>query len=248
MIRRNDAKLANCAEEGDFLALESLLKDGTRISNNVFFHFVHEGNAKVVDFLLRHGAKPNIYNYRNKTPLLEAIDYWSEEIVEILLSNGANPNWEDDIDGTTPLIAAIQKENFKIVCKLLNRGAGIDVSDDYGQSPLRIALCRKGPSIVLELLRRGANMYASPIIESCFWRKHVLHEYGWVYRGMFLHRLICDNVLALCFLDFSPYILLWIINWIPFAKESTTNMSEKEKFDLILRILGSCNTSINKIN
>jgi ankyrin repeat protein len=53
--------------------------------------------------LLRHGADPNAKTQRGKTPLHFAVASGREDLCQILLANGSNPNAATTIERETPL-------------------------------------------------------------------------------------------------------------------------------------------------
>lgn len=86
------------------------------------------GNRRNLDWLLRHGADPNLAN--SSTPLKEAVDADDPETVRFLLERGADPNvvyWTD----ATVLFTAVTKhteghrydKNLEVIRLLLKHGA-----------------------------------------------------------------------------------------------------------------------------
>ena len=52
----------------------------------------YHGHAALVRLLLSHGADPNRLNDRKQSPLAGAIFKGEEEVVEVLLAGGADPD------------------------------------------------------------------------------------------------------------------------------------------------------------
>jgi uncharacterized protein len=105
---------------------------------------VRDNNTQVVETLLKHGADVSVRNNKGRTPLWcvvktpefveEAIqfsDYLQRfhiDVVQILLSKGADINSKDDFM-TTPLMAAAHRGMPNLVHLLLKQGAdGADVT------------------------------------------------------------------------------------------------------------------------
>ena len=65
----------------------------------------------------------------------------ADDMVQLLLQNGANPNVRD-IKGNTPLHLAACSAKVPIITLLLSHGADICALDFNGQTPLHLALSR----------------------------------------------------------------------------------------------------------
>ena len=76
---------------------------------------------------LKDGANPNLIigdssPYDASSPLHKAVLSENIKLVEILLDNGADPNFYDETN-ITPLIYAIDNKNLPMMILLLDRGA-----------------------------------------------------------------------------------------------------------------------------
>jgi len=93
-----------------------------------------------------------------RTMLFQAILAGSENIVLILLQNGATVNLKDH-KGWYPLHYAAQNYRAKIANLLLKKGADIEAKDDYGNTPLwRSVFASQGRGEMISLLlSHGAN-------------------------------------------------------------------------------------------
>jgi uncharacterized protein len=90
------------------------------------------------------------------TPLFYAISSVHAELVEYLLSKGADPNHQAD-NGETPLLIAVKKGNLPIVERLLQKGAQVDTFGEDGFTPLTISTGNGDKPIFDFLLSRGAK-------------------------------------------------------------------------------------------
>jgi uncharacterized protein len=104
------------------------------------------------------GANVNYLIERKETLLYSATCIAREEMVEILLKNGANPNLRGK--SGDPLSVACAVGNLRICELLIEHGANIEAVDETIGTPLLIAVDCQHPSIVRLLVNKGANIYA----------------------------------------------------------------------------------------
>lgn len=116
--------------------------------------------------LIRAGADVNFSGTNTSTPLILASHNGYQNIVKILIDNNVDLNKMGQMifsdktrTKTTALIQATHTGNECIVEELLNAGADVNtVRTPDGVSPLQIASSMNNPSIVLKLIKAGANL------------------------------------------------------------------------------------------
>lgn len=126
--------------------------------------------------LLSAGLDVNAYydlGYNAKyTPLQLAIMIEYEELIQMLLKAGADPNQEDPRGRKdTPLHLAVHKRNWFIVDMLLEAGADPNKPDVYGMVPLNFAL-RGDIGLAERLLKGGAD----PKVKSKYGGKNLIMQ------------------------------------------------------------------------
>lgn len=100
------------------------------------------GNSLRVSTLL--DQNPSLLEERGldgSTALSLAAKYGMTEVVEFLLSKGANVSSKDEM-GRTPLILAVEFGHAEIAGVLIAKGADVNAKSDSGQTPLTIAESR----------------------------------------------------------------------------------------------------------
>ena len=106
--------------EQKFAATKLLLEYGYKLYNFDYGSFINikDYEIEIAKLLLEYVKDPNI---KNKA-LLSAAKTNQIEMVRLLLDNGVDPNFQNE-DNTTPLKAAIEKQNLPMMILLLDRGA-----------------------------------------------------------------------------------------------------------------------------
>jgi ankyrin repeat protein len=108
-----------------------------------------------VEALLNSGAKLDLASATGRSPLHEAAQFSSKEVVSLLLKRGANPNALDN-QGRSPLHSAMAHRHPRIVVKtakrLLKHGADPNHRDRNGTSALHIPASCVHPNYAKRLL------------------------------------------------------------------------------------------------
>ena len=91
------------------------------------------------------------------TPLHYAAVEGNKEVVELLITKGADVNAKDDQSGETPLHFAAFSGHKEIVELLIAKGADVNAKDDDGKTPLDSAIRRKHSEIADLLRKHGAK-------------------------------------------------------------------------------------------
>ena len=131
----SDGRLWQEVEDDDFIAIESLIREGVSVNT-------------------RHPS--------GLTPLLLAAGHGNPRMVKLLLDSGADVFTVDSRAGASALRKACQGGSVEVVRLLVEAGAFIDsVAPTTGHTPLMDALWFKYPDIVQYLLDQeaGLNLY-----------------------------------------------------------------------------------------
>ncbi|XP_041979704.1 protein TANC2 isoform X2 [Aricia agestis] len=112
------------------------------------------GRAALVLRLLDAGA--DVGGSGGKVPLILAAAEGHDDVVEILLDHGADPD-AVDADGIPALGWATLRSKIPTAVVLLDRGATIDLPDGSGRTPLGLA-CGGPAELASLLLERGASL------------------------------------------------------------------------------------------
>ena len=132
-----------------------------------FFEAISSGTAEKVKLMLTLGQDPNVKNSDGFSPLNVAIKTQNPELVEMLVSAGADVNAvEVDSEGYAPyprplLHFAITHSSGETstVNLLISAGANVNAVDEYGITPLHMA-ADENPRITSILISAGANVNA----------------------------------------------------------------------------------------
>lgn len=141
------------AESGDTNSLARYLQAGSNVNDAVVcYRYGHRtahllqiasasGQVGAVDFLLKHGANPNLEDFNGSTPLLSALrdDETHLGVLRILLRAGADPNLRSSSGFWTPLISAADFGQTESIKCLLSAGADVRATNSQGLTALHFA-------------------------------------------------------------------------------------------------------------
>ena len=154
------------------------LLTGCMSTQETFMKMIRKGDCQRVNDCISKGADVNIKDRDGRTPLYEACSGKSKEIVELLISKGADVNAEvcydadvpDSVKGKanvpkrrsieTPLIAAIRWSTDDIARLLILHGADVKAKDEEGWTCMHWAADRNNKVISELLISKGADVNA----------------------------------------------------------------------------------------
>ena len=150
-------KIEEWISDGGGLLLDSV---ATLVRRNQFKGRSEQVYA-VVDLLMRRKVDVETPNQDGATALhVAARCKEDQDVVALLVENGANLEARNNVYGGTPLMNACREGTTKTVLYLIDRGAEIDARADNGQTALHQAVCRgdhKDEAMMRILIRHGAK-------------------------------------------------------------------------------------------
>ncbi|EGY28775.1 Ankyrin repeat protein [Candidatus Regiella insecticola 5.15] len=173
----------SAAADGHIEAVEMLIEKGAPVNSQdgylrtaLFLVCTYGGKnkAEIVRILFENNANPNIIGFHGRTPLHEAIISinCNNEIVEVLLKNGADPLAKTS-EGETPALLAACNKHIDILKTLIQNVKDaakseddvknyINQSDKKGTTALHYAAMSSihNTELVELLLKHGANPHA----------------------------------------------------------------------------------------
>ena len=171
--------LMSCARTGSLGAVEQLLAAGAEPNSfevdsgqTALMWATAGGHWEIVDLLIGAGADVNASSSGMFTPLMFAARTGDLKSAGLLLDGGAEVNVATE-DGLSPLLIAsasldaITGSDYRLVVEesqheslgalLLDRGADVTQSDQYGMTALHYAVEMNKPSLLRALLKRDAD-------------------------------------------------------------------------------------------
>ncbi len=157
------------ARGGHFEVLQYLVDRGAdlnAIDNNgiaPLHSLARSGQTEAARLLIDKGADIDIKDPVKLTPLNMAAESGLEAMVKLLIEKGANIE-NKHAYGRTPLVgAARERGNINVIRMLLDAGADVNSSDNWGATALDLAAWRGFEEVVNLLLERGALLPDAPI-------------------------------------------------------------------------------------
>ncbi|XP_033936121.1 cyclin-dependent kinase 4 inhibitor C [Pseudochaenichthys georgianus] len=114
------------------------------------------GEKRKVAELLKKGAEVNGFNNYNRTAL-QVVNWACPDVVEALLSVGADFNIRDPVLGLTPLHDAARAGYIGSVEKLVQCGSDVNLCEERGNLPLHLAAMEGNLEVIRLLIGLTAN-------------------------------------------------------------------------------------------
>ncbi|XP_043461637.1 uncharacterized protein LOC122498119 [Leptopilina heterotoma] len=146
------------------------VRDGNK--QTPLFHAVQTKQTEIAEMLLKAGANVNAKDYCNMMPINFAFGeredtssnekYKPSKLVTLLCSYGAELNFKNCGSGNT-LVAACEIGNLKEMEFLIEHGADLLSTDEYGRTAINRAAIKYNYNIVDFLLRQGVDINVKDI-------------------------------------------------------------------------------------
>jgi hypothetical protein len=140
----NLSQLVSLIKDGDLTGVKSILKQmpdpdiADQYGQNALSTAIFAKQTKIVELLLKSGAKVNFKDSSLGTPLMKASSCDDLEIAILLLKNGASVN-DKNILGLSPLYFATNNGHLQMVKLLVEKGADINSKANNGSNAISIA-------------------------------------------------------------------------------------------------------------
>ena len=115
-------------------------------------------DTSTVKTWIASGSKVNTTDEHGNTILMYAVEVNCTELVDYLLSLGANVNAKVKHGGGTPLMTASFKGHVALVRKLLVAGADVNAKDQAGWTALKNAVVYQQNDVIKVLIEAGADI------------------------------------------------------------------------------------------
>ncbi|MCX6990331.1 MAG: hypothetical protein NTX49_04625 [Chlamydiae bacterium] len=136
--------------------VKKLLSHGANPCQGLYYSLRY-GHSDVLDYLLIHGADPNLKDYSQNSLLHQTVALKKPCCLSVFLKHKAQIGAVDTL-GRTPLRLAVDKSYITGAEILLKHGADIDLAAHDGKSPLTQAILKGHAAMVRILLNHGAKL------------------------------------------------------------------------------------------
>jgi len=149
------------------------------------FEAAKSGSVEDVKYFIEElGFGVNMKNERNETPLHIATGYNSLEVLQYLVSQGADVNAKSNDCASTPLhSAAFRNSSIEVLQYLISQGADVNATDHWNQTPLYFAAIALHDSVdILQyLLSQGADVNSVYVLcgDNEEGKRRIMREAGW---------------------------------------------------------------------
>ena len=155
-----ESAILNAVRGGHISLMLSMMKDGqiahpTHLRELILAEACQHGHEEIVRLMLDAGITPNCIDGPGENVLKYAASQGSQNIVNLLLARGANPDGVGIRAILNPLNEAVNGKNMEVAQTLLDHDA--DINAGYG-SRLHIAALQGNLHMLRFLLKRGAAL------------------------------------------------------------------------------------------
>lgn len=151
--------LVSCAELTSDEAKDKLDEEGVPVTGEALIANIQTKDTEVVEWLLAAGVDPDSQDERNVPALIWAADLGYVEIVDLLIEHGARIDSRES--GVSALMVASMEGHQRVVKKLIDAGANVNLQNQDGMTALMSAAFKGHEELVAILLDNGAD----PLLE-----------------------------------------------------------------------------------
>ena len=150
--KKNSAEILQILIEAVGAKINSKDADG-----DTLLHYAVGRDIKLVEILVKHGAKVGLKNIWGETPLHVAAERGDIQIMKYLLNHKADIDARDNNDESPLRHALMGRDPEKAVSFLLSSGANPDDPDSKGNTTLHCAAASGEDKVALKLIKAGAD-------------------------------------------------------------------------------------------
>ncbi|MCF7793036.1 MAG: ankyrin repeat domain-containing protein [Candidatus Cloacimonetes bacterium] len=142
-----------------YRGIEFIFEDVEEIQQTrTIFTLIRDGNIEEVKDLVKQN--PNIVDSTNSgyTPLIFAVYYKNMDIVDLLLKNNADVNYQNPATKIDALNMSLRHRDLSLIKKLVKNGANINAQNDRKETALHIAVRSNSNEISEYLINAGVDL------------------------------------------------------------------------------------------
>jgi ankyrin repeat protein len=136
--------------------------------NRTYLHWAaYRGNAEIVEYLLKKGAKASIEDSHGATPLLFAAGSAQQNtrIYDLLIANGVDIKKELNSDGANAILLAVTNDkDFALTNYFITKGLSLNSIDAAGNNAFSYAARAGNIDVLKALIQKGVKPNANAML------------------------------------------------------------------------------------
>jgi len=163
MLYFGESILHSECSKSNLKIIELLLRYGANVNARTetgltpLHYAVIDDNIEVVKILLDYKADINAVTSLNESAFYSSVCHDMEEMIDFLIDK-VDINIRD-FEGQSPLHKAIETQNLKVACQIMDQGGDIDEVNKFGTNFLMMLCDAKKISKINILINKGADIH-----------------------------------------------------------------------------------------
>jgi len=153
--KSNKSPMDIACKASDLPIATILNEKGVAFTENHMRYASSSDNSDLIKLMISKGLDVNKPFGDNTYPIHEACTAKTNQVMDVILSNGGNIE-QTNKDNETPLLIAC-KNSSPVALLLISKGANVNIVDSKNNTPLHIAAKNNQSTVIKSLISKGCN-------------------------------------------------------------------------------------------